>query len=561
MNTAQLVRRLGRILAVGLALAWARPAIASPEGETAAAKVTVDSYRYLLDDVLYAHAGDNRGFGRGHDLARDNIVAEMESYGLTVTREAFTCPDPCRYEIYYNVVGTMRGITYPDAEYIIGGHYDSVNNPGADDNASGVALVLEAARVLADYDSDFTIRFVAFDREEQGLHGSKAYVQNHIHDDILGMISTDMVAYNTGTNSVDIFARAASSPFDTSLAEAVVTYGDGLGHELKDRSILSDHAPFEQARFKACLLIEDWGNPYYHTQADNVDTPDYIDYAYATRITRVVVGFLVDQAGVDVPLDCNDNEVDDLVDIDTGFSLDCNENDIPDECEPDCDDSGVPDACELAQTFTSSSPELGPFYYPRMQTYTIPSLPPVGGDVTLSFAASANLASDTEEFVSVTLNRTLLPHGDVFDDGASDCSDPPDTDEIVLTAEWFNEAVGDGRADIKMYASPEMDLATCGVNSYITVTVTYETTGSPDCNGNLVPDYCDVPGDIDGDGDLGLTDHVQAVECMSGPCSNPPCAPPLYADSCCAIVDFDLDGDYDLLDFSAFQLGIAEYGP
>jgi hypothetical protein len=62
-------------------------------------------------------------------------------------------------------------------------------------------------------------------------------------------------------------------------------------------------------------LIEDWGNPYYHTQNDNVDMPNYIDYAYATQITRVVVGFLVDNAGVNVAL-AGDYDADGDVDED-----------------------------------------------------------------------------------------------------------------------------------------------------------------------------------------------------------------------------------------------------
>jgi len=58
----------------------------------------------------------------------------------------------------------------------------------------------------------------------------------------------------------------------------------------------------------ACLFIEDWGNPYYHTQQDSVDTPNYIDYGFAFRATRSVVGYLVDNAGVYVP-PCGDGIV------------------------------------------------------------------------------------------------------------------------------------------------------------------------------------------------------------------------------------------------------------
>jgi hypothetical protein len=260
--------------------------------------VTVATYRYFLDDELYTHAGDNRGYGAQHDLARANIFAAMEGYGLSVQLEPFVYNS----QTYYNVVGTKVGTVHPEQEYIVGAHFDSVNNPGADDNASGVALVLEAARILTQYDSDYTIRFIAFDREEQGLIGSDAYVERHMADDIIGMISTDMVAYNTNQDDARIYGRSASAPIKNALADAITTYGDGLVYSMQGGLDASDHAPFEWAGLQACLLIEGevWSNPFYHTQRDNVDEPNYIDYEFAARMTRSVVGFLVDHAEVQV---------------------------------------------------------------------------------------------------------------------------------------------------------------------------------------------------------------------------------------------------------------------
>jgi len=78
-----------------------------------------------------------------------------------------------------------------------------------------------------------------------------------------------------------------------------------------------------------------------------------------------------------------------------------------------------------------------------------------------------------------------------------------------------------------------------------------------DCNGNRVADACDPLGDLDGDGFTSLGDHILAGQCLSGPCVDPPCDPPVYASPCCALVDFDADGDGDLKDFGAFQRGIT----
>ncbi len=257
-------------------------------------QIDVNVYRHNLDDLLYTHAGDNRGFGAEHDPARDNIQATFESFGLDVYLDPFLY-----YGVtYYNVVATLPGTVYPEEQYIIGAHYDSVDNPGADDNGSGTAGVMEIARVLSQYEFEATIIFIAFDREEQGLIGSDAYAGEHENDDIRGMISMDMIAYNSGAESVDLYGRSGSNPLKSALGDAVETYGEGLSYVIEGRFDASDHAPFEWRGFQACLIIEDWGNPYYHTQNDNVDMPNYIDYEYAKRITRSVAGWLIGAAGL-----------------------------------------------------------------------------------------------------------------------------------------------------------------------------------------------------------------------------------------------------------------------
>jgi len=278
---------------------------ASEMGEAAANQVSLASYQVLLDDWLYTHAGDDRGYGPEHDLARNNIAYLFGTYGFTVTLEPFSYGGT-----YYNVVAEKLGTTYPDQIYVVGAHFDSVNNPGADDDASGVALLLEAARILGSYDSDYTIRFIAFDREEQGLIGSTAYVNNHDDEDIRGMVQADMVAYDPGTNHARIYGRTTSNPIKTALGTAITSYSGGLSWGDYGWISASDHAPFDAAGFQACLLIEGevWNNPYYHTQQDNVDNPANINYGYAVKMTRSVVGFLVDQAGVEVPVDALDFE-------------------------------------------------------------------------------------------------------------------------------------------------------------------------------------------------------------------------------------------------------------
>jgi len=250
-------------------------------------------YTHFLDDDLYTQTGANRGIGGAqHDLARANIVADFQSFGLSTSLDPFTYGGGT----YYNVVSVLPGTTRPKDIYLVGAHYDSVGNPGADDNASGVAGVLEAARVLSQYDFGCTIAFIAFDAEEAGLRGSDAYAAaaKARGDNILGMLSLDMIAYNVkgvgNPGAADIYGR--TDPIKQALANAVAAYGNGITATLNGPLDASDHAPFEWQGYPAALLIEEWGNPYYHTAQDNIDTPNYIDYGFATNMTRSAVGFL-----------------------------------------------------------------------------------------------------------------------------------------------------------------------------------------------------------------------------------------------------------------------------
>jgi len=306
------------VLVAGMLIAAVSVATASDEGHAAADQVTEESYRYFLGDnqgtegILYTHDGDDREFGPEHDLARANIVAECESYGLSVALEPFYYG-----ELYYNVVATKLGTVYPDQEWIVGAHFDSASwfgpAPGADDDASGVATVLEAARIISQYDSDYTIRFICFDREEQGLIGSSAYVDDHFGDDILGMVQCDMMAWDPATNNASIWGHDNPAlPLKTALAQAISDYSEYKGVFLTpiDRGWngQSDHAPFDAAGYQACMFIEGEGfnNNTIHSSDDSVDNPGYINYPYAVRMTKSVVGWLVDAAGVQVPIDTLD---------------------------------------------------------------------------------------------------------------------------------------------------------------------------------------------------------------------------------------------------------------
>lgn len=283
--------------AVAGVLGWSMPlARASEEGQWLANRVDAATYQFYLDTVLCANAGCDRGVGGwSHDPARDQIFAEFDRLGLTVELHQFWYSGTDGF----NVVATKTGAVLPGAQYIVGAHYDSANNPGADDDASGVAGLLELARAVSPLEFDATIKFIAFDMEEWGLIGSDAYVTDHLADDIRGMIQLDMIAYNDGADTVWIYGRPASIAIRRAARAALRQYS-GLSVSMQGPLDASDHAPFEWAGFKACLLIESgvWNNPCYHTPCDAVETQNYIDYAYAADFTRAVAGYLADHATV-----------------------------------------------------------------------------------------------------------------------------------------------------------------------------------------------------------------------------------------------------------------------
>jgi ELWxxDGT repeat protein len=267
-------------------------------------RVSQANYQHLMEDLLYNHLGDQKGLsGPEHDLARDNIRAYFEALGLPTELE----PVVYNGQTTYNVVATLRGTTRPDDVYVIGAHYDTMDNaalalggPGANDNASGVAAVMEAARVLSQYAFEATIIFVAFDCEEVGCVGSLAFVADHAASRILGMINLERIARNSaGANAVYLYDYDGVSANKPIVLSAMHEFCGGLAASDSGISASSDHRSFEQGGFDAvCVMGATGTDIHYHMPTDSVDTPDHIDYAYATKISAGVIGYLARAAGL-----------------------------------------------------------------------------------------------------------------------------------------------------------------------------------------------------------------------------------------------------------------------
>jgi Zn-dependent M28 family amino/carboxypeptidase len=268
-------------------------------------QVSQTSYQNYLDNSLCAHIGQSRFSDTDqHNTVRDNIEATFKAIGLNTTVDTFI---DAYGRTSWNIVGELPGTTRPNDIYIVGAHYDtayqdSIFAPGADDNASGVAGVLETARVMAGYQYGATLRFIAFDREESYMNGeyeqgSRYYASSHAEENILGMISLDMIAHSPDDNAG---FSSGNRTLKNAIDDAVTAYGQGIKLTLYGKSSVSDHAPFEEMGFAAGMLIEDSENDRYHKANDAMGLDDgYIDYDFATKITRSAVGFL---AGKAVPL-------------------------------------------------------------------------------------------------------------------------------------------------------------------------------------------------------------------------------------------------------------------
>ena len=218
--------------------------------------------------------------------AEQYVYNQFASLPLSVSFHNFTYNDTPRR----NVIGEMSGITQPNKVIIICGHLDSTsedpwnNAPGAEDNGSGAAAVVEVARVLSEYQTDLTIRFITFSGEEQGLRGSYDYVDYmvDIGEDIEAVINLDMVAYQ-GSYSYDMHVFSDSqSHWLADLAQDTMSYYTsiiGVDDYNEYPQYGSDHYPFAIEGYPAIFFIDAWTNgedwyPYYHTTNDIIDHLD-----------------------------------------------------------------------------------------------------------------------------------------------------------------------------------------------------------------------------------------------------------------------------------------------
>lgn len=199
------------------------------------------------------------------------LDARLAEAPLTVHLDVDTVVEP---SVSYNVIGTLEGIAPEQGIVYLGAHYDSASGaPGAHDDASGVAAMLEAARVLATkgHRTKATVKFLAFGAEELGLLGSLAYVNDHeaeVTERGLGMVNLDMIA--VGSRQIGYIGYAGPELTDFAGAKATAM---GLEWEPFTAGTNSDHTYFEQVGVPVAFIAH-LTDPWYHTPED---TPDKLD--------------------------------------------------------------------------------------------------------------------------------------------------------------------------------------------------------------------------------------------------------------------------------------------
>ncbi len=216
--------------------------------------------------------------------ASDWIAGRMAALGLEVEQQPFNANTWMGSgQAAPNVIGIQRGTLYPDTYVICGSHFDSFSYdamygggtaPGADDNATGVASVLESARIMTQYEFEYSIIYCAYGCEEMGLYGSEAYASRCQQEgmDIIGYFNNDMNGYLYGDQiHIDCIYPNSVEPIGT----YYMNVGEVYYPELPIRHVNfnqgdSDHTSFNNHGYMGIYPFEDYQNysPYIHTPND-----------------------------------------------------------------------------------------------------------------------------------------------------------------------------------------------------------------------------------------------------------------------------------------------------
>ena len=270
-----------------------------------------ETVRYLSHDIGERSCLDTKKL----DLAADYIQDKLRCYGCPIERQSFTY----RGKTYSNIIAEVRGLRdKKDGILIIGAHYDTVaGTPGADDNASGVAGLLELARLTVSNPLARTVRFAAFSLEEPPAFptnrmGSFVYAKALQEKGVKveGMISLEMLGYYCNDEGCQIYPFSFFKLFYPAKGDFISFVGNlssrAFMNKIKDYFVsvsrmpvesltgisvipgvdFSDHRNFWKFGYPAFMITDTafYRNPNYHGPGDTADTLDY------EKMTELVAG-------------------------------------------------------------------------------------------------------------------------------------------------------------------------------------------------------------------------------------------------------------------------------
>ena len=321
------------------------PEIAKMVKEVSAKNIEA-TIRKLVSFGKRSTLSDQNDPKRGIGAARDWIYGEFQKISsdcgncLTVEKQSFLQPKANRVPeptTLTNVVATLKGTTDPDRVYVISGHYDTMcssptngtcDAPGANDDGSGTAAVIELARVMSKGKFDATIVFMTVAGEEQGLLGSTYFAQQAVEKkmNIEGMLDDDIVGGVTSQkdspnrNKVRVFSEGVptnETEQQARIRRSVGGENDSPSRELarfikersdrylknfkvwmiyrRDRYLRGgDHIPFLERGYTAVRFTEadeDFTHQHQNVRTENGvfygDTPEYVDFEYTANVARV----------------------------------------------------------------------------------------------------------------------------------------------------------------------------------------------------------------------------------------------------------------------------------
>ena len=306
----RLDRRIALLLAPLASLALPVPAaLAAPDPEIAAivADVSEASATATVTDLVAC--GTRYSGTSGNVQAADLLVARLEAMGYSVDRPSFTWGAAT----LWNVTARKTGLLRPDEIYLLVAHYDSTSGtpdtlaPGADDDASGVAVVLEAARAMASRDFEATVEFVLTGGEEQGLLGSDFDARRRAAagESVAGVINHDMVAYwPTGwSRDLDVDGTPRSSRIVDAYVQACADHAPAMAVEGSldwgvcgdDQVSYDDHgwpSIIVMDCHEAHMGMDGETTPHYHEVTDTIATIDLPRMTEVARATTAAAAIL-----------------------------------------------------------------------------------------------------------------------------------------------------------------------------------------------------------------------------------------------------------------------------